>query len=200
MRSNDYSRDASLRRRRAQRSSRRRGAAGLLALALAGALAAGGTVAWLSASTPAVTNTFDPGKVPNVPVEEFDGETKESIAVKNEGNVDAYVRVKLATYRVDDGGDRIGGAAEVPAFAPAGGWFEHGGCWYYPAALAPGETTPNLLPPGGIELEEYGDADGGKQVIEVISESIQSLPADAVELAWGVGVGTDGRLTEKTTA
>lgn len=34
----------------------------------------------------------------------------------------------------------------------------------------------------------YDDADGGKQVIEVMAEAIQSGPADAVGKSWGVSI------------
>ena len=42
----------------------------------------------------------------------------------------------------------------------------------------------------------YNDADGGKQVIEVMAEAIQSVPEDAVKAAWGAefSIGADGSL------
>lgn len=165
-----------------------------LALVLVLGLAIGGTVAYLVTNTSAITNTFTPASVPNTPVEEFDGTTKTSIQVENEGNIAAYVRVKLVTYRVDDNGSQIGGAATIPTFTPANGWFEKGGYYYYTTAVEPGSTSLNLLPTGGIKLQQYTDADGGKQVIEVLTESIQSVPASAVENAWGVAV-VNGNLT-----
>ena len=46
-----------------------------------------------------------------------------------------------------------------------------------------------------IELEDYGtdlsDPDGGKQVIEVMAEAIQSEPVQAVGEAWGVSISPD---------
>ena len=41
-------------------------------------------------------------------------------------------------------------------------------------------------------MGEYQDADGGKQVIEVIAEAIQSVPTTVVAEKWGVTVDTDG--------
>lgn len=156
----------------------------LLALVLlTGAVS--GTLAWLSTHTEGITNTFTAANVPNVPVEKFDGTTKESITVQVTGNIPAYVRVKLVTYRVaEDGVTHIGGTATVPEFSPANGWFKVGDYYYYPEAVQPNTASANLLPDGGIKLQKYTDADGGKQVIEVISESIQSVPAKAVEDAW----------------
>ena len=45
-------------------------------------------------------------------------------------------------------------------------------------------------------IGSYTDADGGKQVIEVMAEAIQSVPEDAVKAAWGAGfsIGADGSL------
>lgn len=169
----------------------------LLPLLLALVLLTGavtGTLAWLAANTGAVTNTFTPGKVPNTPVEKFDGETKESIVVKNTGNIDAYVRVKLVTYRMNDAGNHIGGVATIPSFTLGENWFEQDGYYYYKLPVAPDKTSGNLLGTS-IKLEKYTDADGGKQVIEVISESIQSQPASTVKEAWGVEV-KDGKLTK----
>ena len=36
------------------------------------------------------------------------------------------------------------------------------------------------------QLQWYTDVDGGKQVIEVMAEAIQSQPDDAVRQAWGI--------------
>lgn len=172
----------------APRRSKNRKAPGakLLPLLLALVLLTGavtGTLAWLAANTGAVTNTFTPGKVPNTPVEEFDGQTKESIVVKNTGNIDAYVRVKLVTYRVDEDGNHIGGVATIPEFTPESTWFKQGDYYYYKLPVAPDAVSDNLLKTP-ITLQKYEDADGGKQVIEVISESIQSQPASTVAEAW----------------
>lgn len=166
-----------------------------LALVLVLGLAIGGTVAYLVTNTSAITNTFTPASVPNTPVEKFDSTTKTSIQVENEGNIAAYVRVKLVTYRVDDNGSRIGGAATIPTFTPANGWFEKGGYYYYPTAVEPESTSPNLLPTGGIKLQQYTDADGGKQVIEVLTESIQAQPTSVVTSTWGVTLDASGNIT-----
>lgn len=185
---------------RTGRYSKRRKASStkLVSLLLAMVLltgAVGGTLAWLLTQTEEITNTFTPAGVPNTPEEKFDGETKTSIVVKNEGNIAAYIRVKLVTYRVNDQGDHIGGEASIPAFTLGAGWFEQAGYYYYAKAVDPGATSGNLLG-SSITLEQYTDADGGKQVIEVISESIQSVPTSTVESVWPVTV-VNGNLTAK---
>ena len=177
---------------------RKAGSTKLVSLLLAMVLLTGavtGTLAWLLTQTEEITNTFTPAGVPNTPEEKFDGETKTSIVVKNEGNIAAYVRVKLVTYRVNDQGAHIGGEATVPDFNLGTGWFEQDGYYYYAKPVAPGASSGELLG-SSITLKQYTDADGGKQVIEVISESIQSVPTSTVESVWKVDVDANGNLTK----
>lgn len=168
----------------------------LLALALL-TIAVTGTIAYLFTNSKSITNVFTTTNVPNTPVEEFDGTTKSSIMVQNTGNIAAYVRVKLVTYRVNESGDHIGGTATIPAFTLGTNWFEKDGYYYYKLPVQPNATSGNLLGES-ITLQKYTDADGGKQVIEVISESIQSVPADAVEDAWTSVRVVDGKLEAKS--
>lgn len=165
-----------------------------LALVLVLGLAIGGTVAYLVTQTSEITNTFTPASVPNTPVEKFENNVKSSITVRNEGNIAAYVRVKLVTYRVDDNGSQIGGAATIPDFTLGDDWFEKDGCYYYSKPVQPGTASGNLLGTS-ITLQQYDDADGGKQVIEVLTESIQSVPTSVVTSTWGVTVDANGNLT-----
>ena len=163
---------------------------------------AGGTLAWLTAQTDGVVNTFTPAQVSCAVTEEFKGETKKNVNVENTSDIPAYIRVKLVTYRVNDAGQHIGGTAEIPDFNLGEGWVEHGGYYYYtkpvapkgPGALDNWPKTP-LIGETGIELvNSYNDADGGKQVIEVMAEAIQSSPAKAVGESWGVTI-SEGSVT-----
>ena len=158
----------------------------VLALVLA---VAGGTLAWLTANSGPVTNTFTPAQVSCTVEEKFDGTTKKDVNVKNTSDIDAYLRVKLVTYRVKDNGDRIGGTAEIPEFTPGTNWVKYGDFYYYTLPVAPGEKPKtDLIGAEGITLVRYTDADGGKQVIEVMAEAIQSQPERAVGQAWGVTI------------
>lgn len=154
-----------------------------------------GTLAYLVTNTESVTNTFTSADVPNVPEEKFGGTSKTEIKVHVTGNIAAYVRVKLVTYRVDENSNHIGGTATIPTFRLGENWFEKDGYYYYAKPVEPGKTSGNLLGTP-ITLLEYEDADGGKQVIEVISESIQSVPTSTVKEVWKVGVDANGNLTE----
>lgn len=157
----------------------------VLALVLA---VAGGTLAWLVANSGPVTNTFTPAQVSCTVEEKFDGTTKKDVNVKNTSDIDAYLRVKLVTYRVNKAGQHIGGTAEIPTFTLGENWVKHGDFYYYTLPVAPDKTPAANLIDTITLTGSYNDADGGKQVIEVMAEAIQSQPETAVGEAWGVKI------------
>lgn len=167
---------------------KRRSAALLFSVVLLACLTVGGTAAFLISRGQAV-NSFTPGTVGAQVTEAFDGSIKKNVNVTNTGNAEAYLRVKLISYRVNAAGERIGGTAVVPEFVPGDRWVEYSGCWYYTLPVAAGQSPADLLiGEPGIALTEYTDADGGRQVIEVLAEAIQSSPARAVGESWGVSI------------
>ena len=161
-------------------------------------VSAGGTVAWITAKSGTVNNQFSVASTTVEVNEDFDGTYKKNVTVKNTGDVPVYVRIKLVTYRVNGSGDHIGGTADIPTFEIGNnGWFKQGDFYYYSKPVQPtGKPEKPLIGDLGITLKKYDDADGGKQVIEVMAEGIQSSPADAVQSAWGVGVDDNGNLTQ----
>lgn len=228
MRFNEYSREASLRRRREQRSSaRRRRTAGLLALALVGALAVGGTFAWLTSTSETVINTFTSAKVTTDIDEIFDGEAKENVKVtnpKNDKAVDVYIRAKMVVNWVELNGD--GTVKSVSATAPVegkdytlqsewgtdSGWIQGAdGFWYWKNRVAPGGSTGVLIK-SLSQLQSASVPENCVLSVEILSEAIQadgktSDGNPAVMDAWGVtggssvqGVNSDGSLSIKTTA
>ena len=181
--------------RRRKRRSKKTGML-FLSLLLVIGMVVGGTVAWLSTKSAPITNTFLPSHVSCSVTEEFNGTTKSNVNVTNTGDIDAFIRVKLVTYRVNDEEQHIGGIAKIPDFTPGAGWVENGDYYYYTKPVAPG-TKPAAALISSIDLiGSYTDADGGKQAIDVMAEAIQSVPEDAVQAAWGEGfsIGTDGSL------
>lgn len=159
------------------------------------ALAIGGTVAWLTDKSPAVVNTFTPSQVKCEVTENFDGTVKSNVNVKNTSDIHAFVRVKLVTYRVNEAGNHIGGTAKIPSFTLGDGWVERDGYYYYTKPVEPNASPEAALTASGITLQKYDDADGGKQVIEVMAEAIQSVPETAVQEAWHVTIA-NGKVTE----
>ena len=152
-----------------------------------------GTIAFLLTNAGPLTNTFTPSSVSTEITEEFDGKVKSNVNAMNTGDTEVYIRIRLVTYRVNDAGERIGGTAEIPEFTLGKDWVKYDEHYYYTLPVAPGQKPANNLI-DRIELKEYDDADGGKQVIEVIAEAIQSDPAAAVNDAWGVSI-SQGSVT-----
>ena len=176
--------------RRHKRRSKKTGML-FLSLLLVIGMVVGGTVAWLSTKSAPITNTFLPSHVSCSVAEEFNGTTKSNVNVTNTGDIDAFIRVKLVTYRVNDEEQHIGGTAEIPDFKPGAGWVKNGDYYYYTKPVAPDEQPADALISSITLTDPYDDADGGKPVIEVMAEAIQANGvADngtkAVKEAWGV--------------
>ena len=172
-----------------KRRSNKKAVTLLISLLLLTSLVIGGTLAALIDDTDPVVNEFTPSKVGSSVDEEFNGTVKKNVNVTNTGDIAAYVRVRLVTYRVNDQGQRIGGEAAIPAFTPGTGWVKNGDYYYYTSPVAPGaKPDANLI--DQITLLSYNDADGGKQVIEVMAEAIQADGmvdgVKAVVKAWGI--------------
>lgn len=158
------------------------------------ALTIGGTVAWLTTQTNGITNTFLPSSVSCTVTEEFKDNVKSNVNVTNTGDIDAYIRVKLVSYRTNDQGQHIGGTAAIPTFAPGAGWVEYNGYYYYTKPVAPGEKPDaNLVDSLNLKAS-YDDADGGHQSLDVMAEAIQSVPEAAVKAAWGLTIDGNGNL------
>lgn len=166
----------------------------VMATVLLLALAIGGTVAWLSTQDTPITNTFTPSKVACEVQEEFNGTVKSDVNVKNTGDTQAFIRVKLVTYRTNDKGQHIGGTATLPPFTRGANWVEYKGYYYYTLPVAAGSTPVTNLTESMTLVGSYGDTDGGKQAIDVMAEAIQSVPGTAVQTAWGLSIDENGNL------
>lgn len=162
----------------------------LLALALTGA-----TLAYLITHTDPVPNRFTPAMCPATSRRTLTARPRRTVNVTNTGDIDAYLRVKLVTYRVNDDGQHIGGTAAIPAFTPGDGWVKYGDYYYYTYPVAPGQQPETPLIDSLTLTGSYSDADGGKQALEIMAEAIQSAPADALGEAWGVTI-TPGHVAK----
>lgn len=167
----------------------------ILSLCLIFALAVGTTFALLKADTDPVTNTFTAAKSGTDIVEKLDGSQKTSIVVKNTGTAVSYVRVKLVMNWVDDNGNV---SAEPVNITPSitDNWFEQGGIYYYKMPVAAEGETTNLLK---TPITQGTAPEGYHLEVTVLAESIQAAPSTAVQQSWGVGVDSNGYLTQPTT-
>ena len=185
--------------RRRKRRTRRLNAL-LLSMVLLVTVAIGGTLAYLVTQDEPITNTFTPSFVTCKVTETFDedsGEKKE-VNVQNTGDTDAYIRVRLVTYRTNAAGRHIGGTATIPEFTPGTNWVKYGDYYYYTLPVKPSKKPTTDLISSITLTQNYADSDGGNQAIDVMAEAIQSGPAEAVGTAWGVSI-SQGSVTAYQT-
>lgn len=151
--------------------------------------AVGTTVAFLVTNTEPVTNNFTYGTIGTEITEDFtDKVTKKDVAVKNTGDIPVYVRATyIITWR--DAENNIVPTPDGYSYDLTGAtttkWVQgKNGYFYYTEPVAPngGQTEGSLLTcttkqPAGGEYSLH---------VEVIAESIQSEPVNAITEAWGV--------------
>ena len=162
------------------------------------AVSVGGVLAWLATSSGDVTNTFEPGETKIEIEEKFENNVKSDVRVRNSGNIPVYIRANLVFTWKDSAGNII----EKPADAtltvtpenPTGWVKGSDGFWYYTKPVAVKGSTTNIINKATIEFPE---GKGYKMDLEVMAQSIQAEPKDAVEGAWGVTVNADGSLNVK---
>ena len=156
-------------------------------------IAGGVTFALLKKASGPVENQFTPGSVYCSVDETFDGVDKTSVKIENTGTVPVYVRIKLVSSWQDENGATCAVAAAPLSFTLGEGWVSAGdGLYYYTAPVNAGGKTGNLIASGSkITLTQK---DGLKQVVDVLAEVIQASPKSAVEGAWGVTVGNNGKI------
>ena len=150
------------------------------------------TLAWLTAHTNSITNTFTVA-TPGVEIEEgFDKQTKSNVQVKNTGEVEAYIRVALVpTWTSDaEGKNAVGEPAsledlKIEGTFPGAGWLKGSdGYYYYQTPVAPGAYTAVLLEKATVTTEN-----GYHMNLQVMADSIQADPTRAVTAMWGTAKG-----------
>ena len=172
---------------------------GLVILVLVLALAVGGVYSYMFARTEEAANVLTPAAVSCKVDETFEDNKKSSITVQNTGKVDAYLRVRLVTYWVNDAGEIVAKPSEKLTVTLTDNWLADtdNDTYYYKSPVKAGAETPNLL---ATPLGLTESSDGYNQVIEVFAEAIQAEgttdgeKVPAVTDAWGVTI-TDGVIT-----
>lgn len=184
--------------------------AGLLIAAAVALMMIGGVVAWLSASTAPVKNTFTADAAVNPTIsEEFDETIKKNVKV-NVGNTGYAVYVRAAvvvTWKDAENGNVLGTVpvenTDYTIRYNTTDWFYEGGFWYYRLPVNTGGTTRNLIDecvPVNVQTPVgYG------LNVEIIAQTIQALGTTddgnipAVEDAWKVvTIGTNKELVKKS--
>lgn len=184
----------------------------VLTLALVLLLSVGGTLAWLTAQTGSITNTFTLADFKIDVDEEFDNGTKTDVGVTNNSDVPVYIRVALIPTWLDKTTMQpVGTPASLnnltidwgaegdseTADAPGNGWIKIGDYWYYTQPVAAGDTTANLIARATIT---YTDGSTEIMRLEVMADAIQAEPDRAVESVWPVTVNTDSNGVKTLSA
>ena len=173
----------------------------VLALVLA---VAGGTLAWLSANTTPVTNTFTPAQVSCTVEETFKNNVKSDVKIKNTSNIDAYIRAYVVVTWKNAEGEVYGklpvageGKDYTINYDLDNGWVKGGdGYYYYTSPVAADDGLTGVLITKCEPVANKAPADYDLSV-EIIAEAIQSQPNSAVQEAWGVTIA-NGSVTTVT--
>lgn len=144
----------------------------------------GGTIAYLTSQSGAITNTFDMATV--------DCEIQGSGAqytVKNISNIDAHIRAAVFVTWQDENGNIYGQTNTGFAVSAGDGWQSgRDGYYYSQNTVKAGQTVPGDLYVNTSDLEQSIEDEKGKTYnlkVEVIAEAIQSEPTKAIQEAWG---------------
>ena len=156
----------------------------LLSILIALVLACGAAYAYMFMRTGAQSTEFAPAAV------SCEVTDATNIAVKNTGNIDAYIRVRLVTYWVDDSENVAAIDSPDLVFSPANGWIAgEDNTYYYPSPVAPADP---LNPEVGMTLNllssplSLSTENGCQQVVDVFAEAIQANPEKAAKDSWNV--------------
>ena len=160
----------------------------LVAIVLLLGVAVGTTVAYLIDSTKEIENKFEYAKTDVTVTEDFDGETKSNVKVKNNSNIPVYIRATYVANWVDAYGNIVTPYPDEYIYQldenPDGTWKKVGDYYYYPTPVQPNGLTDGSLLTCTVtkqpENPEY------TLNVEILATAIQSEPADAIYEAWGV--------------
>lgn len=191
----------------------------LLSLVLLLALAVGGTLAFIVAKSGDVNNTFEPGRVSCAIHENgtngaanFDGVTKTNVAVKNTGNIKAYIRAAVVVNWQDSQGNIYPKApvadedytisineemqqSNDQSNFTTGKWVKNGDYYYWNNPVLSVEENATKCFTGilikSCKPVEGETPEGYHLVVEVLASAIQADGVNAqnekaVEDAWGV--------------
>ena len=169
-----------------------------------------GTVAYLVTSTNSVTNTFTPAKVETEVTESFvedEGElVKSNVQIKNNGNIDAYIRVAVVVNWANSAGEVYGGTVPTDkgdnkdydlTLKANNGWIKGAdGYYYYTHPVAPNGSTTAIFEE--IKQLTSDPAEGYGLQVTILADGIQSEPTSTVASVWtAIQVDDNGNLAAK---
>ena len=147
----------------------------------------GGVWAYLTSRPEPITNTFEPAFITCEVEEQFDGEIKSDVRIRNTGNVDAFIRAAVVVNFLSADG-KVLAASPVQdtdyTIVWGGGEWNKGadGFWYCATPVTPDGVTPPLIK----SASPISDVSGYQLDVQIIASAIQTKPDKAVAEAWGI--------------
>ena len=161
--------------------------------------AAGVTVAYLQTQTPPLKNEFTPAQVSCEVEERCDGSVKRSVAIRNTGDTDAFIRVTVVAnwVKADDEGNVTSVHAQQPqpgtdytiqwADDFGANWLQGGSdFYYYKIAVDPEESTAVLI--AECTPKANRAPEGYTLAVEIVASAIQASPEAVAEEYWHISV------------
>ncbi len=155
-----------------------------------------GTIAYLQAHSQ-VENTFGIAEAGIEIMETFDHEKKEKVTVSNTGDAAMYLRAALVVSWRDAEGrllpDTPQETSDYTMVMGAGSDWRKGadGYWYCLRPVPAGGESPVLIESCTAAAEDTAER---YLCVDILLQSVQADPADAVQELWGVDVAEDGTL------
>lgn len=144
-----------------------------------------------------IVNTAEEGAVTIEIEEDFNGIEKNNVQIKNTGTVPAYIRVAIVPIWRDEEGNPTALSAKdtYTVSLNDSDWFVgDDGFYYCVKETAPTELTPVLIKSCTVNENLTDEYNNKTFDLQVLAQSIQSKPQNAVTEAWGVGVDDSGCL------
>ncbi len=178
----------------------KKSAISLISLILVVCVAVGGVLAILKSYANQLINVFEPRHVTTTVVEEFDGEVKQNVAIKNTGNTDAWIRAAVVINWVDELGNVYGippveGTDYTIVYDLANGWVKgNDGFYYWTKSVKSVEQdstncTTGVLIKTCSPVQPSTAPDGYTLSVEIVGSGIQSVPARVFNSNWGASSG-----------
>lgn len=151
-----------------------------------------GVYAFLSATTESLTNQFDPVEVSCAVVENFNGQVKSNVCIRNTGDVDAYIRATVTVNWINAEGKilataPVAGTDYIIAWGESGWVQDSAGFWYHSTAVEVDDDTAVLIQ-NVAPVPENVVPEGYFLQVQVLASAIQADPGKAANEAWGVTV------------
>ena len=150
--------------------------------------AVSGTVAFLADNSGPVVNEFTPVNVTPSVTEKLNNNVKSDVQIQNTGNIDAYIRAMVIITWQNKEGQVLAMLPQADDYSISWGtgWDRDtsDGFYYHTTKVAPGQLTSVLIKE--CKPLKAAPVEGYTLHVEILAQSIQAQPIDAVMAAWGV--------------